>query len=82
MVIESDEDSSQSDETENWAMKIIHLLHNLKNGRSAEAEAETTRKTRELVSIEMQKTHIVMNKPIIVGMCVLELSKVLMYSFL
>lgn len=35
-----------------------------------------------LVSIEMQKTHVMMNKPIIVGMCVLELSKVVMYSFL
>lgn len=35
-----------------------------------------------LVSIEMQKTHLTMNKPIIVGMCVLELSKLVMYSFL
>ncbi|XP_055310918.1 uncharacterized protein LOC129573833 [Sitodiplosis mosellana] len=34
-----------------------------------------------LVSIEMQKTHIMMNKPIIVGICVLKLSKVVMYSF-
>lgn len=35
-----------------------------------------------LASIEMHKSHIVMNRPIIVGMCILELSKVLMYKFL
>lgn len=35
-----------------------------------------------LVAIEMHRTHILMNKPIIIGMCVLELSKVHMYSFL
>lgn len=32
--------------------------------------------------IEMHKSHILMNKPVIVGMCILELSKVLMYKFL
>lgn len=36
----------------------------------------------ELASIEMHSSHILMNKPIIIGMCVLEISKVLMYSFL
>lgn len=35
-----------------------------------------------LVSIEMYKSHIFMDKPIIVGMCVLDISKVLMYEFL
>lgn len=35
-----------------------------------------------LASIELQKAHILMNKSIIVGMCVLEISKVLMYKFL
>lgn len=35
-----------------------------------------------LVAIELQKSHISMNKPVIVGMSVLELSKVLMYKFL
>lgn len=35
-----------------------------------------------LASIEMRRTHILMNRPIIVGMCILELSKVLMYRFL
>lgn len=36
----------------------------------------------DLAAIELHKTYILMNKPIIVGMCVLELSKVLMYKFL
>lgn len=36
----------------------------------------------ELVSIEMRKSHIFMDKPIIVGMCILDISKILMYRFL
>lgn len=36
----------------------------------------------DLAAIELHKSVIFMNKPIIVGMCVLEISKVLMYSFL
>lgn len=35
-----------------------------------------------LASIEMNKPSILMNRPIVIGMCVLELSKVLMYKFL
>lgn len=35
-----------------------------------------------LVTIELNHSSILMNKPIIIGMCVLELSKVLMYKFL
>lgn len=35
-----------------------------------------------LASIELYKSHILMNRPIVVGMCILELSKVLMYKFL
>lgn len=35
-----------------------------------------------LAAIELHKSHILMNKPIIVGMCILEISKVLMYKFL
>lgn len=35
-----------------------------------------------LASIEMHKSHILMNRPIVVGMCILEISKVLMYKFL
>lgn len=35
-----------------------------------------------LVAIEMHKSHILMNKPIVIGMCVLDISKVLMYKFL
>lgn len=37
---------------------------------------------RNLVAIELHKSHILMNKPIITGMSVLEISKVLMYRFL
>lgn len=36
----------------------------------------------ELVAIEMNKTSILMNKPIAIGMCVLDLSKITMYKFL
>ncbi|XP_031633841.1 uncharacterized protein LOC116347406, partial [Contarinia nasturtii] len=35
-----------------------------------------------LVALEMRNTNIVMNKPIAIGMCVLDLSKITMYSFL
>lgn len=35
-----------------------------------------------LISVELHRTHIKMDKPIIVGMCVLDISKVLMYKFL
>lgn len=34
---------------------------------------------RNLVAIELNKSHILMNRPIIVGMCVLEISKVLIF---
>lgn len=36
----------------------------------------------DLAAIELHKTSIRMDKPILIGMCVLELSKVLMYNFL
>lgn len=36
----------------------------------------------DLVAIELQNTNILMNKPIIVGMCVLDISKLTMYKFL
>lgn len=36
----------------------------------------------DLAAIELYKSHILMNKPVVIGMCVLELSKVLMYKFL
>ena len=35
----------------------------------------------KLMAIEMRKTHIVMNKPIVVGQAILDKSKELMYSF-
>lgn len=36
----------------------------------------------DLIAIEMKKTHILMNKPIIIGMSILDVSKLTMYSFL
>lgn len=36
----------------------------------------------ELVAIELQRTHLLMNKPIIIGMSILDVSKLTMYSFL
>lgn len=36
----------------------------------------------ELVAIELQKTHVLMDKPIAVGMSILDISKLTMYSFL
>lgn len=36
---------------------------------------------KSLVAIEMEKTNIVVNKPIIVGVAILEISKTLMYNF-
>lgn len=36
----------------------------------------------DLVAIELQKTHVKMDKPIIVGMSILDISKITMYSFL
>lgn len=35
-----------------------------------------------LVAIEMRRTHLLMNKPIAVGMCILDVSKLTMYSYL
>lgn len=37
--------------------------------------------TNELVACEMRKTQVKYNRPMIVGMCILDLSKVLMYDF-
>ena len=41
----------------------------------------TTTFSDNLMAIEMRKTHIVMNKPIIVGQTILDKSKELMYKF-
>lgn len=34
----------------------------------------------DLAAIELQKSHIKMTKPVIVGMCALDISKILMYK--
>lgn len=38
--------------------------------------------SENLVAIEMKRTQIFMNKPIIIGMCILDVSKITMYTFL
>ena len=37
--------------------------------------------TENVLAIEMRKTEIVMNKPVCLGLSILELSKILMYEF-
>ena len=37
--------------------------------------------TENLLAIEMKKTEILMNKPVYLGLSILELSKILMYEF-
>ena len=37
--------------------------------------------TETLLAIEMKKTEILMNKPVYLGLSILELSKILMYEF-
>ena len=37
--------------------------------------------TENLLAIEMKKTEILMNKPVCLGLSILELSKILMYEF-
>lgn len=36
----------------------------------------------DFVAIEMARTEVLMNKPIIIGMAILDISKLVMYSFL
>ena len=37
--------------------------------------------TKDLLAIEMRKTEILMNKPVCLGLSILELSKILIYEF-
>ena len=37
--------------------------------------------SKDLVAIHMKKTNLVFNKPVYLGMCILDLSKTLMYDF-
>ena len=48
----------------------------------AESNYHTTKFfTENLLAIEMKKTEILMNKPVYLGLSILELSKILMYEF-
>lgn len=37
--------------------------------------------SKDLVAIELKKTQVIINKPIYIGLCVLDLSKILLYDF-
>ena len=37
--------------------------------------------SKDLVAIELRKTQVIINKPIYIGLCVLDLSKILLYDF-
>ena len=48
----------------------------------SEPNYHTTKHSSEnLLAIEMKKTKAVMNKPVYIGMCILNISKILMYEF-
>ena len=48
----------------------------------SEPNYHTTKHSSEnLLTIEMKKTKAVMNKPVFIGMCILNISKILMYEF-
>lgn len=66
-------------------IRLINKWDGRVGGRSLIARPNFKKCTifeESLAVIELHKTHILMNRPIIVGMCILELSKVLMYKFL
>lgn len=66
-------------------IRLINKWDGREGGRSLIARPNFKRCKvfdENLAAIELHKSHILMNKPIIVGMCVLEISKVLMYSSL
>ena len=48
----------------------------------SEPNYHTTKHSSEnLLTIEMKMTKAVMNKPVFIGMCILNISKILMYEF-
>ena len=62
----------------------IKLVNDAKKARKLISKPTYERATifsKELVAIHMKKTKIVFNKPVYIGVCVLDLSKTLMYDF-
>ena len=62
----------------------IKLVTTEKKGSKlvSEPNYHTTKHSSEnLLAIEMKKTKAVMNKPVYIGMCILNISKILMYEF-
>lgn len=65
--------------------KNVELCH--KNEGLKKVAAKPTYKTHrlfseDLVAVELTRSKVTLNKPIYVGMCVLDLSKIIMYDFL
>ena len=62
-------------------IKLV-TLERRRNNLVSEANFHTTKFfTENLLAIEMKKTEIHMNKPVSLGLLILELSKILMYEF-
>lgn len=66
-------------------VKLVSKWHGRCGARMLVARPNFKRFTifdEELVAIELKKTHVLMDKPIAVGMSILDISKITMYSFL
>ena len=62
----------------------IRLVTNEKDAKKLISKANYNRRTifsENLMAIHMNKTHIEYNKPIYLGMCILDISKAIMYDF-
>ena len=62
----------------------IRLVTNEKEARKLISKANYNRRTifsENLMAVHMNKTHIKYNKPIYLGMCILDISKSMMYDF-
>ena len=69
----------------NWLEPyIIHLVTNEKQTSKFISKPNYQHRTifcDNLAAIHMKKTHLVFNKPVYLGMCIVDLSKTLMYDF-
>ena len=62
-------------------IKLVNTPEKLRKLVAQPTFKSTTAFHEELSAVERMKTNVVMNKPIYIGLCVLELSKWLMYNF-